>query len=120
MATIAETFTISKIMEINARGEKNSEFLSVKFKSDVSLTRGQLIMEQLEAHETVEEAIVFNCLASGMITQETAKDKLAQVKERHAGILAVLRKRYGAPDPSGFLEAEVPETEEKDDPTERR
>ena len=112
MATIAETFTISKIMEVNARGEKNSEFLSIKFKSDVSLTRGQLIMEQLEAHETVEEAIVFNCLASGMITQEVAKDRLAQVKERHAGIIAALQKKYGIPDPAGFLEASVPKSEE--------
>lgn len=123
MALVVKSFTISKLMEFNARGEKNSEFLSMKFESDFSLTPEQALMQQLEAHRTVEEALVFNALASGMITKETAKDKLEELKVRHDGVMAALQKKYGIPDIATFLSPKPGEEEKvKDgnDPTTRR
>ena len=109
MALVVKSFSVSKIIEVNARGEKQSEFLSMKFESDVSLTPEQALVQQLEAHETVETALVFNALASGMMTKETAKDRLEQLKERHAGVMAALQKKYGIPDVEAFLNPPRPE-----------
>lgn len=113
MALIVRGFSISKLMETYAGGDKQSEFLNMKFESDVSLTPERAIVEQLEAHRVVEEAITFNALASGMMTKEAAKDKLEQIKERHKGILAVLQDRYGITDPQSFLgTAEIDKSDE--------
>ena len=111
MALVVKSFTISKIMEVSARGEKQSEFLSMKFESDVSLTPEQALVQQLEAHQIVEEALVFNTLASGMMTKETAKDRLVQLKERHAGVMAALLKKYGG-DNTSILAAFLDEKED--------
>ena len=91
----------------------------MKFESDVSLTPEQALVQQLEAHETVETAIVFDALASGMMTKETAKDKLDQVKERHSGVIAVLKKKYGDPNVDSFLNQSNSE-ESETDATEQR
>jgi hypothetical protein len=114
MALVVKSFTISKLMETSARGEKQSEFLSMRFESDISLTPEQALVQQLEAHRTVEEALVFNALASGLMTKESAKDRLEQVKERHVGVLAALQKKYGIPDVSAFLDP--PKSEEPEGP----
>ena len=104
MALIVKSFSISKIIEINVRGEKQSEFLNMKFESDSSLTPKQAMLQQLEAHETVEEAIVYNALASGMMTVDAANERISQLKHRHEGIITVLNKKFGVPDVSSFLD----------------
>jgi hypothetical protein len=106
MALTVKSFSIGLMMDVNSRMGKQSEFLNMKFESDVSLTPEQAMVHQLEAHKIVEEAIVFNALAAGMITKETAKDKLDQIKVRHGGILSVLQEKYGTPDPASFLDSE--------------
>jgi len=112
MAIVVKSFTVSKLMEVNARGEKQSEFVSMKFESDVSLTPEQAVVQQLEAHKTVEEALVFNALSSGLMNKESAKDRLEQIKERHAGVLAALQKKYGIQDVEAFL-SQKPEESQK-------
>lgn len=118
MAITVQTWTVSKLMEVSARGEKHSEFLSMKFGSDVSLTPELAAVQQLESHRMVEEALVFNAVASGMMHTETAKDMLAQIKERHTGVKAVMQKKYGVQDVTDmaakmeeFLTSKSPSTE---------
>ncbi len=114
MALVVKSFSISKIMEVNRNGEKQSEFLSMKFESDTSLTPEQAVLQQLEAHETVEKSVVFNALASGLITKDTANDRLEQTKTRHAGILAALQDKYGVSDVENVLNAPRQSTEMDD------
>lgn len=103
MALVVKSFTVSKLLETHYGGGKNSEFLSMKFESDISLTPEQAIVQQLEAHEIVERSLAMNALASGMLTKEAAKNWIEQMAARHDGILTTLRKKYGDPSVDTFL-----------------
>lgn len=95
------------MLEIHSGGQKASEFVSIKFESDVSLTPEQVLVEQSKAHAIVDEAVVINALASASISGDLAKELLEQSKERHSGILDSLNKRYGVTDDvAAFFEDE--------------
>lgn len=117
MAIVVRSFTISKVLEVNFRGEKQQEFISMKFESDVSLTPEQAHIQALEAHRIVEESLVYNSLASGMITGDAAKDRLEEIRGRHTGMVTALKKKYGdTNDVEAFLKSAGPETMSSDDP----
>jgi hypothetical protein len=88
-----KSFTISRILEVNRGGGKESHFLSMTFESP-PISPEEAVIQQLHVHALVDKAVIYDAVASGTVTVDTGKDLVDQSKERHDAMLSTLRKNH--------------------------